>query len=209
MKKLVSIISVVALCLMVAMPAMAVDSIFCKSMVGTTAGGTLGTTYTYGAYVIIPGDNNAQVVASSLSGTSDNAADTCDMYVYDKEQSCTVNSASASGATEIGISSGGASIDASDIIVLQDASGSTVYVETVASTGATTIAINGTLDGAIAASGWTVYEMEKIAEVPVGSATASYESDVAVIAGATDSPVLIWLGGVASCSINFASGHYK
>ena len=128
--------------------------------------------------------------------------------MYDKENSATINAAASAGATSLSISSGGASIDANDIIVLQDTSGSTVYVETVASTGATTIALNGTLDGAIT-SGWKVYEMEKIATIPVGSATASYESDVAVVAATKDSPLLIWLGGVASCSINFASGHYK
>jgi len=192
----------------IAVQAQAADSIFCKSMAGTTAGATLVTTYDYGAYVAIAGDNNSQVVVTGFSGTSDTAAPTCDAYIYDKENEATVSAAASAGASTFSVSSGGASFDANDIIVLQDASGRTVYVETVASTGATTFALNGTLDGAITA-GWKVYEMEKIAEVPIGNATISYESDVAVIAGTKDSPVLIFLGGVASCSINFASGHYK
>jgi len=214
MKKIAKLLLIIAVIMFMAGPALAADSIFCKFMTGTTAGahvdtGAAGLTYIYGAYVLIPGDNNAQVVVTSFSATSDNAAATCDAYVYDKENSAAINSGSKSGSAEIYMASGGTNFDANDIIVLQDASGSTIYVETVASTGATTIALNGFLDGAIASSGWTVYEMEKIGEIPVGAATASYESDVAVVAGTTDSPVLIFLGGVASCSINFASGHYK
>jgi len=205
---LIALIAVFLVGVFMPMQAAAADSIFCKSMTGTTTGATIGFGYTYGAYVAIAGDNNSQVVVTSLSGTADNAATTCNAYIYDKENEATVNSSSSSGGQEIGIASGGASIDASDIIVLQNPAGDVVYVETVASTGATTIAIAGVLDGAIT-SGWKVYEMEKIAEVPVGNATKSYESDVAVVAGTKDSPVLIFLGGVASCSINFASGHYK
>lgn len=189
-------------------PAQAADSIFCKFMTGSTDGAQLVTNYQYGAYVAIPGDNNSQVVVTSFSATSDNAAATCDAYVYDKENEATLNSACNAGSSELGITSGGASFDANDLIIIQSASGA-VYVESVASSGATTIALNGTTDVAITATGWKVYEMEKIGEIPVAAATASYESDVAVVAGTKDSPVLIFLGGVASCSINFASGHYK
>nr|BDD47305.1 hypothetical protein 8 [bacterium] len=212
MKKRFGIIGLIAMLAMLfcVVPAIAADSIFCKFMTGDANNGKdLGTTYHYGAYVAIPGDNNSQVVVTSFSGTSDTDTSTCNAYVYDKENSATINSACNAGSAELGIASGGASFDANDIIVLQDASGSTIYVETVASTGATTIALNGLTDGAIAATGWTVYEMEKIGEIPVGNATTSYESDVAVVAGPSNSPVLIWLGGDAACSINFASGHYK
>jgi len=51
--------------------------------------------------------------------------------------------------------------------------------------------------------------MEQIATIPVGAATASFESDVAVVAATKDSPLLIIIHGYAACSINFASGHYK
>ena len=126
---------VVVAMLAFAAPAIAADAVFCKSMTGTALGASLVTNYHYGAYVAIPGDRNAQVVVGSLSATSDNAAATCNLYVYDKENSATVNSASIAAQQEIGISSGGASFDANDIIVLQSPSGNTVYVETVASTG--------------------------------------------------------------------------
>lgn len=205
LKRTIQLITAIALALLIATPAAAVDSIFCKGMTGTadTAG------YAYGAYVIIPGDNNAQVVVASFSATSDAAVATNNAYIYDKEDSVLVNSGAAAGGQAIGFASGGGNFDAGDWIVLQDASGSTLYLESISVVGATSLTINGTFDGAIASSGWTVYEMEQIATVPVGNATASYESDVAVIAGTRDSPLWIRIGGAASCSINFASGHYK
>lgn len=204
-KRLIQLMAAAAIALLIAVPAQAVDSIFCKGMTGTSD--TVG--YAYGAYVLIPGDNNAQVVVTSFSATSDQAVATGNAYVYDKENSLAITSGNASGAQELGFASGGGSLDASDWIVIQDASGATIYIESIASVTATTLAINGTFDGTIASSGWTVYEMEQIATIPVGNATASYESDVAVVAGTRNSPVFIRIGGASSCSINFASGHYR
>lgn len=196
----------ILIALLISGPAAAADSIFSKFMTGTTTAG-VGTTYTYGAYVVIPGDSNGQVVVASVSGTSDGTAATNNIYVYDKENEATINSTSSAGATALGIASGGASFDANDLIVLQSPSGA-VYLESVASSGAATIAINGALDVEVS-SGWKVYEMSQIGKIPVGNATASYQSDVAVVAGTKDSPVLMVLGGTAACSINFASGHYR
>lgn len=194
--------------LIAAAPAGAVDPIFCKGHTGTTNSPFYLTT-DYGAYVIIPGDNNAQVVVTSLSATADGTDATNNLYVYDKENQVTVTSGNSAGAQTLGFASGGTNFDVGDFIVLQDASGSTVYVESIAACGATSLTINGTFDGAIASTGWTVYEMTQIATVPVGNATANYESGVAVIAGEKASPVMLVIGGSAACSINFASGHYK
>ena len=208
MKRLFKLVLIAALIGCFAAPALAVDQIFCKSMTGTTAGAAYTGEATYGAYVIIPGDNNAQVVVASFSATADSAASYSNADIYDKENEATVNSGSAAGGQTLYFASGGASFDASDVIVLQDTSGSTVYIESVSSAAATNIVIHGTLDGAVAA-GWKVYEMEQIATIPVGAATASFESDVAVVAATKDSPLLIIIHGYAACSINFASGHYK
>jgi len=190
-------------------PALALDPIFCKSMIGTTAGGTLGSdTRAYGAFVIIPGDNNSQVVVASVSGTADGTGAVNNIWVYDKENEATISSSDSAGVTSLVISSGGTSFDASDIIVIQAPSGSPVFAESVSSTGATTIALNGTTDYAVY-SGYKVYEMEEIARIPVGNGTASYQSDVAVAAGQKDSPLFLYIGGTSACSINFASGHYR
>lgn len=219
MKKILTIVLALMVAVMFfASPALAVDRIFSKFMVGldhTQKAGMIiyddaeDKGYNYGAYVVIAGDNNSQVVITSISATSDGTATTNNMLVFDKESSATVNSACDAGSRGIGVAAGGANFDVGDIIVLQDASGNTLYVETVTAVTATTIAIGGPLDGAIAATGWTVYEMEQIGQIVIQSATVSYQSDVAVVAGTRDSPVLILLGGAAACSINFASGHYK
>jgi len=188
--------------------ALALDPIFTKNATGSSSHVTLGTTANVGAVAMIPGDNNSQVVVTSISMTSDCSSSTSDAFIYDKENEASVNSTSAAGQTEIGISSGGANFDQFDIIVIQNASGSRIFYETVSSVGATTIATVGALDYSVG-TGYTVYEMEHIGTIPVDNATVSFNSDVAVVAGATDSPLLIWLGGATACSINFASGHYK
>lgn len=206
-KRWLIILALIFAFVVVASQVQAADKIFCKGMTGTGEGATLGVTSNYGAFIAIPGDASNQTVIASLSITSDGT--TRNAYVYDKESEATINAAAAAGATEITITPSGTSpFDNGDIVVLQDPSGKRVYVETVASYGAATVALSGHLDGAIAI-GWKVYEMEKICEIPAGNATASYQSDVAVVAGTQGSPVLIWIGGVAGCSINFASGHYR
>jgi len=207
-KILKSFIPAILLALAVAFPAAAVDPIFCKSHIGTTSSPFYLVT-DYGAYVIIPGDNNAQVVVASLSATSDGTDATNNLYIYDKENSVAITSGNSAGAQTLGFASGGTNFDVNDLIVLQDASGSTVYIESISACGATSLTINGTFDGAIASTGWTVYEMEQTATVPVGNTTASYQSDVAVVAGEKNSPLMLIIGGSSACSINFASGHYK
>ena len=208
MKKLFKLTLIVVMIALFVTPALAVDQIFCKAMTGTTAGNDYTGEATYGAYVMIPGDNNAQVVVTSFSATADSAGAYSNADVYDKENEVTINSGSAAGGQTLYFASGGASFDAGDVIVLQDQSGATLYIESVSSAATTNMVIHGTLDGIIA-TGWKVYEMEQIATIPVGAATASFESDVAVVAGTKDSPALIIIHGDAACSINFASGHYK
>ena len=188
------------------MPAMAVDAIFCKSMTGTTAAGTATSLGTYAAYVAIPGDNNGQVVVTSLSGTADTAGQ--NIVVYDKESTASINAAADASATTVSIVSGGGNFDVGDFVLFQDASGSTLFLETVTATAATVLTISA-IDSAVTATGWTIYEMESIATIPVGNATASYQSDVAVAAGTKNSPLLLTIPGSAACSINFASGHYR
>lgn len=209
MKRLFNLMLCIAIIVAFAAPAVAADKIFTQFMVGTAAGGKVtATARNYGAYVVIPGDNNAQVVVTSLSATSDGTATTHNLYVYDKENEATISAAAAIGASAIVLSSGGASFDANDTIVIQGPSGSPCFVETISSCGATTIALAGTLDYAVAA-GYKVYEMEVIGHIPVGNGTVTRESNEAVIAGTKDSPVLLLVGGTSACAINYAAGTYK
>jgi len=219
MKKFLGLlIALIFSALMFAGPAMAVDQIFCKFMIGTDAKAAMliaddeevtdDSGYNIGAYVVIPGDNNAQVVVTSISGTADGTASTNNMIVFDKLRSVAVNSQCNAGSAVIGIASPSDDMNTNNLLVIQDAGGNTIYIESVASVGSNTIGLASQLDGQIE-SGWTVYEMEQIGQIPVGNATISYESDVAVVAGQKNSPLLIYLGGAAACSINFASGHYR
>lgn len=187
------------------LPAMATDAIFCKGMTGTTAAGTLTAVGTYAAYVVVPGDNNSQVVVSSISGTADDAAH--NLVVYDKEDTALVSVAASATDTAITIASGGTNFDVGDLVVFQNPSGSIVFLERVTAAAATTLTVTA-IDYDIDTT-WKIYEMESIATIPVGSATASYQSDVAVAAGTRNSPLLLTIPGTSACSINFASGHYK
>jgi len=212
MSKKLKIFGILAIAILLTFPGNVFAArFFCTGMVGTVAGGTLIVTpggRAYGAFVILPGDSNNHTVVTSISVTSDSALVTANAYVYDKEDEAIVDSPSITGTRELSISSGGGNFDAADLIVIQDPAGKYAFVESVASSGAGTILVAGTLDRAVGI-GWRVYEMEEICRIPASIDTQEYESDVAVVAGEYDSPVLIWLGGLTSCSINFAAGHYK
>lgn len=206
-KKLWTILVALAMVLMLISPALALDPIFTKNKTGGTAQVTTATTHDYGAWVAFAGDNNKQVVVGSLSATTDSTT-TGNVYVYEKENEITVSTTSTAGNTRITMTSGGGNFDANDIIIIQSPSGDVVFMETVASTEATSIALNGTLDYAIYA-GYKVYEMTNVGSVPCSNTTITRESDIAVCAGKKDSPLLLYIPGKAACAINYASGQYK
>jgi hypothetical protein len=230
MKKRVSLIALItflmALFAFIA-PAAALDSLFSKNAWQTSFGGDIidkssllnhpasNLAFSTTAYAVIAGDNNSQVVITSISLTSDGTAASNNCFIFDKADinvagdSAQVDSECAAGAQTIGIASGSRTdFRANDIVLIQNASGSTVYIETVLAADADTILCHGTLDGAIDST-WQVYRMEHVATIPVQSATVSHNSDVAVFAGQKDSPVLLLLGATTAGTINFASGMYK
>jgi len=217
LKKWWALILAVAFMIMIALiapQAQAADKVFCKGMTGES---DIDEAFVfesnkpirdYTAFVAIAGERNRSVVVGSLSCTSDGTAATNNAYIYDKEDYTAVDAAAALGADVIPTADTGTAFDVDDIVCIQSPGGRVVQVATVANVGGGSIEIYGTLAQAVG-TGWYVYEMEEIARVPVGNATASYESDVAVVAGEPNSPLLVLLGGNSACSINFCSGHYK
>lgn len=215
MSKKLKIFGILAIAALLILPGTAfADKFFCKGATGaTTAGfevsGAGGYARLCRAFVAIPGERNGQVIVGSFSATGDDINATGNAYIYDKEDFTAVSAATPANSMIIPTVDTGTMFDAGDLVCLQSPSGDVIEVFSVSHVGGGSVALNGSFTTYAIGPGWFLYEMEQIATIPIGFATISYQSNVAVVAGERNSPVLVLLGGITGCVINFCSGNYQ
>jgi hypothetical protein len=176
--------------------------------------------------VVIPGDNNSQVVIVSLDVTTPLLSATyTQLTFYDKEDELTLSRAIAAGTAGFPVAGHegtgvNATINQGDNVVIQTAGGYCQYrrvINLVTTYGAEYIITLSTASNAALAAGTKIYEMESIGFIGASRANAyapslHLNSDMGLIAGTTDSPLLITLDSSAvttGAAINSIFGVYK
>lgn len=159
-------------------------------IVATTSGTTV-------EFVGFPRDSNAQVVVKYVDVTGGNAADNLDVYqgkastmttlsvAFNYTMSTTLTCPDVSGFT------------VADYFVVDDGAGNIFWSQVATKSGTTQMAADATLyggeSGVTFAVGSRVYEMEKVCELHVGSASVAKSNEDAVFATGKGLPALFVL----------------